>query len=223
MKPPSRAALGPRWQLTRTADGGVDLRIAPEGRGRVIAVAIAIAALWSGATLFDFIEQRALPLGASAPAAFGIGVVLVLAALWIALGTERWHFAPNCLEHRVGIGGWQHVRRFRDAELAVTVRANRWGRFYSRLCVMAGSRQHFLFDRKPQELNALAELIGAETGWRRRPDVILGRKAWICAAERRPLELGGASFEAASVNPVFVRPSCCRAREYLCDANVSPW
>ena len=58
-----------------------------------------------------------------------------------------------------------------DAELAIVRRQDRLDRPYYRLYAVTGGRQHFLLERGLSELNALAVLIGARTGWRQRDSV----------------------------------------------------
>jgi len=50
-------------------------------------------------------------------------------------------------------------------------RQDRLDRPYYRLYAVTGGRQHFLLERGLSELNALAVLIGARTGWRQRDSV----------------------------------------------------
>jgi hypothetical protein len=101
----------------------------------------------------------------------GISLLLTALALWCAFGTEGWHVAPNCLEHRVGIGSWRHVRRYRDAELEIIGRHNQYGHPYYRLYVVLGSGRHFLLERRLPELSAWADFVATQTGWPRRDAV----------------------------------------------------
>src|SRR5215813_1232424 len=147
--------LGTRWQVTPSPEGGVDLRVAAARRGGVVGVAAALALWWNGLTLAALASHRTLPLGTSRGAAFAIGAFFALAALWIAFAGEVFHMSTNCLEHRIGIGAWQKVRRFNDAELLMVARWNTWGKPYGRLYAVESGAQHFLMDRRPTELNAI--------------------------------------------------------------------
>jgi len=156
MAEPTPVTLGPGWLVTR---------------GWVVACVGALALGWTGVTLSALARHRAQPLGISTGASLGISVLLILMALWCALGAETWHLAANSLEHRIGIGHWRFVRGYRDAELAIVRPQDRLDRPYYRLYAVTGGRQHFLLERGLSELNALAVLIGARTGWRQRDSV----------------------------------------------------
>src|SRR5262249_17644048 len=114
------------------------------------------------------VGQR-LPLGASPSATMAIGVVLIGLALWCAFAIESWHVAANSLEHRVGIGRWSHVRRYRSAVLEIVERRDTNDRLYYRLYAVAGTARHFLLERRLPELSAWAEFVATQTGWPRRP------------------------------------------------------
>jgi len=154
--------------VTPSPEGGVDLRVASPGRGGVVLVAVVMALWWNALTLSALASHRAFPLATSRDAAFAIGAFLALAALWIAFAGEVWHLSTNCLEHRVGIGSWQTVRHFQDAELLTIARWTSWGKSYGRLYAVASGTQHFLMDRGLTELSAIAEFVSAKTGWSRR-------------------------------------------------------
>lgn len=150
------------WRATGTPEGGVDLRVSPNGRGYVVAAgAITIAIAWIGLTLRALTTDRALPLGVSATVGVGLSVLLALFALWCAFGDEVWHVEQNCIEHRVGVGTWQRVRRYRDADLEIVSRfMSGRGSYHARpiyrLYVVSGGVQHFL----------LAGFLAGHTGWR---------------------------------------------------------
>jgi hypothetical protein len=153
------------WLATPARDG-VDLRVSPKGRGCIVAGAVTLALGWTGLTVSALAAHRALPLAVSPPVGIAASGVLALLALWCGFGAEVWHVAPNCIEHRVGIGGWGSVRRFRDAELEIVSRQDRYGRPYHRLYVIVGPRRHFLLERRLAELSSLAGFLAEETGWR---------------------------------------------------------
>ncbi len=109
------AKLGAGWLVTRAAEGGLDLQVAPRGRGCIVAGAAVVAVGWTGGALAALATRRDLPLGASPTLTLTLSLVLVGFALWCAFGAEVWHVAPNQLEHGVGIGSVRYTRRFRDA------------------------------------------------------------------------------------------------------------
>ena len=86
MAEPTPVTLGPGWLVTR---------------GWVVGCVGALALGWTGVTLSALARHRAQPLGISTGASLGISVLLILMALWCALGAETWHLAPNSLEHRI--------------------------------------------------------------------------------------------------------------------------
>lgn len=159
---------GAGWLVTRTPDGGLDLRVSQRRRSWLVVGTTIVALAWILGTLQAAMTARPFPLGTSGPVAAGIGLVLSGFALWCAFGTESWHVAPNRLEHRVGIGRWGRVRRYHDAALEIAGHTDQYGRPYYRLYVVADDGRHFLVERRLVELNALADLIAAQTGWRRR-------------------------------------------------------
>ncbi len=154
--------------MTQTPDGGIDLRVAQRRRTWLVAGMTAVALGWIVHTLGAVATGSPFPLGTSPLVASAIGLLLIAAALWCALGSESWHVAPNRLEHRVGIGRWGRVRRYRDAALEIAGHTDQYGRPYYRLYVVADDGRHFLVERRLAELNALADLMAAQTGWRRR-------------------------------------------------------
>ena len=154
--------------MTPAPDGGLSVRVSPRGRGYVVAGASALALGWIGRTLYALAAGQPLPLGASLPMAAGIGLLLSAAAFWCAFATEDWRVAPNCLEHRLGIGRWSHVRRYRDADLEIVGHQDKWGRVFYRLYAVAGSERHVLLARRLPELIAWADMVAARTGWTRR-------------------------------------------------------
>ena len=160
--------LGTGWLVTPAPDGGLDLRVSPRGRGRVVAVFAVLALGWIGRALYGVVAVQPLPLGASPSVTIGIALLLSGLALWCAFGTESWYVAPDCLEHRVGIGRWRHVSRYRDAALEIVSRHDTYGRPYHRLYAVAGGERHFLLERRLLELSAWADLVAARTGWPRR-------------------------------------------------------
>jgi hypothetical protein len=162
------AELGARWEVTRLPEGGLDVRVSQSGRGWITAVATALALAWIGSALGDLAGGRALPLQATLPMAVGIGLLLTAFALWCALGREGWHVAANCLEHRVGIGGWEHVRRYSDATLQIVERHDQYGKAYYRLYAVVAGQRHFLIERRALELVAWADFVARQTGWQRK-------------------------------------------------------
>ena len=160
--------LGTGWSVAPAPEGGVSLRVSSSRRGIVVGGAAMLALAWIGRTVQTFAMRQPSPLGTSFPTAIGIGVVLGGFALWCALGSESWRVAPNCLEHRVGVAGWRHVRRFSDASLEIVGDTDRLGRPFHRLYAVVGGEQHFILERRLPELNAWADLAAAQTGWSRR-------------------------------------------------------
>jgi hypothetical protein len=160
--------LGASWLVTQAPDGGLDLRVNPRGRGWVVAGAAALALAWIASSLYTLAAGRPLPLHATPAMAIGIGLLLTAVALWCAFGKEGWYVASNCLEHRVGIGSWRHVRRYRDATLEIVACYNRYGKPYYRLYADLERQRHFLLERRLPELSAWVDLVTGQTGWRRR-------------------------------------------------------
>jgi hypothetical protein len=160
--------LASRWEITPALEGGVNLRVSPRGRMFVVGGAAALALGWIGRSAYALESGEPLPLQVSLSAAIGIGCFLMALFMWIAFARDGWHIAPNCAEHRVGIGPWSHVRRFRDATLQVVCRFDKWSRPYYRLYAVVDGEPHFLLERRLPELSAWADLVAAQTGWPRR-------------------------------------------------------
>lgn len=139
--------------------------MAPRGRGCLVAGAVSLPLGWTGLTLYRVAAGRPLLFGSSPATIIAVGLALTGLALWCAFGTEGWHVGPNCLEHRAGIGGWRHVRRYRDAELEIIRRQNQYGRSYYRLYVVVGATRHFVLERGLLELSRWADLVARQTGW----------------------------------------------------------
>jgi hypothetical protein len=169
MSVPTAAGLGPGWLVSPAPEGGLDLRVSQRRRGSIVAVTATLALAWTGRTAVAVAAGQPSPLGTSSPVAIGIAVLLSAFALWCAFASESWHVGPNRLEHRVGIGGWRRVRTYRDAALKIVGRHDQYGRPYDRLYAIDGDGRHFLLERRLPELAAWADLVAAETGWRR-PD-----------------------------------------------------
>ena len=65
------------------------------------------------------------------------------------------------------MGRFSRVRRYRDAQVAVTTYTNRWGRTSVRLFIVDQGGRHFFLERLPAEGIAVADLVCGETGWKR--------------------------------------------------------
>jgi hypothetical protein len=166
--------LGPGWQVTASPEGGLDLCVAQRRRGYVVGSFAILALLWLGRSSYALTTGGPLPLGASLPVTIAIGLLLSALLVWVSFASERWRFARNCLEHRVGIGRWSHVRRFADATLEIVGHRDQRGRPYHRLFAVCSDRRHFLLERRLPELSAWANLAAKQTGWPRRDDGDLG-------------------------------------------------
>jgi hypothetical protein len=129
--------------------------------------AVLFAAGWSALVVRAFASRAPQPLGATPLVGVCLAAILAGFAVWVAFGRESWHVEPNRLEHRVGIGSLRRVRSYRDAEIAVTPFANRWGRLFIRLFVIDGKGRHFLVERSPDEGRALADFVCREAKWKR--------------------------------------------------------
>ena len=165
---PTTAALGTGWIVAPAPEGGLNLRVSPRRRGWIVVTTVALALGWAGRSLQAVAAGQPLPLGTTPPVTVAIGVLLSGLALWCAFGTESWHVATNSLEHRIGIGRWRHARGYRDAVLEIIAAHDQYGRPYHRLYAVDGTSRHFLLERRLPELSAWADLVAAQTGWRRR-------------------------------------------------------
>ncbi len=161
------------WRITRCASGGYNLRVNPRGRGCLITTATLVAAAWIMGMGRGLMTGHAQPYGVPVSLSVAIGIAFAAFAVWVAFADESWRVAPNCLEHHVGIGRIRRVRRYQDAELALTTHWTRFGSPWSRLLVVDAAGRHLLLQRRPDETSALADFICRETGWKRRraPDI----------------------------------------------------
>ena len=164
MSPVEASNVPAGWYVTEIAGGGVDLRVSAPLRGRAAAVIAIIAVLAGGKLVMQWDVQPA----ATVTPWVGLTLFLIVLALWIAFGDEVWHLERNCLVHRVGIHGLGYCGRFQDADLEIIVRFNQWGKPYYRLYANVKGKQHFLLERREQELQMLARFISLNTGWRLR-------------------------------------------------------
>ena len=144
------------WSATPSRGGvGVDLRVSPRGRSRVVAVfaVLAGAAAWQAASDWPWLIPAAL---------------LALLALWCAFGDEVWHVEANRLVHRVGTAHWAWSKSYCDAVLDIQRKTSTsWSVPYYRLYAVTGRRRYFLFNRRHgDELRELAAFISLHTGWR---------------------------------------------------------
>ena len=160
--------LGSMWEVRPAANGGCDVRVTQSNRGCVVIGAGLIAAGWIGFTAFAILAGRALPLGVSPTVAVVAGIAATFFAVWCARADEVWHLAPNCLEHRVGLGRLAKVRSFCDAEIGMLVYWSRWGKSFGRLYAVDSSGRHYLFERNADEASGIADFFCSVTGWQRR-------------------------------------------------------
>lgn len=159
------------WVATVAPDGGVYFRVSPKGRNYLVAGVFAVALGWTGVTAYSLAAQVVPPLGVSPFAAISISILLFMLAVWCAFGDEMWYVRRDLLEHRVGIGTWQHVRAYRGAEIEVIGRFNRYGEPYFRIYASSGGAARFVIERNNPELAGLARFIAYHTGWQVRHEI----------------------------------------------------
>jgi hypothetical protein len=163
-KPPN-LPLG--WTADNLTGRGVDLRLSPTSRRLFIVAGAATLAVFAGWRAFVHWDSP----GALTPWLV-LSVLLILLALWCAVGDELWHIEINCLVHRVGVGRWAYSRRYQDAELEIVLNfSTNFNVPYYRLYAVVSGKQNFLIERSERDLQLLANFISFHTGWRIRSQI----------------------------------------------------
>lgn len=170
---------------------GYDVEVLPDGTTRVARPArhrlaqagwlLVLTLFWNGivgvfvAVGLGLIQAESDSSGAMAPGAWGywlfltpfilVGLGILSALGWAALGREEWLVFPNCLQVRRTLLGNRWLWRYPDGALTLAMRTDSEGDEHWRLLLEARGKVRVLDTGDPAQLRALGRLLAERTGW----------------------------------------------------------